>query len=389
MRLAYIIQPRTIALILLGIAIFLAFQSLFTEYLVEEVIGDTSDHILVSVLDLFSVNLEDSLPTWYSTFLLLSAAILLSQITTAKYLAKEPYRAYWFGLTLIFLYLSLDEGAAIHEVMTDPLRETFNTEGYLYFAWQIAAVPLVIIVGLLYVRFVFKLPAHIRNLFILGGGIYLAGVLGFESISANQWYQAGGANFTYLTIATVEEFCEMLGVIIFVYALLLHITDMRYGFFFASPGQENPNTVRVPAWQPKGWLPALLAAVIVVNMLFFYGAHRIEPAVPLPVAVTALPAYQGVITKLVGDDTLTVYTTQAFNISDPVTYPMVQGLLPNFADVGVIAFPTYGASIILASDNLVFDQKALSNLLHTYGETSFVVYEPALVRSIVEAVSQQ
>jgi hypothetical protein len=49
-----------------------------------------------------------------------------------------------------------------------------------------------------------------------------------EAISANRYYLDNGVSFPYLAIATVEEFCEMLGVVLFIYALLSYMAALEY-----------------------------------------------------------------------------------------------------------------------------------------------------------------
>ena len=199
MQQSFIINPKKIGLILGLITIILAVQSLATEYLVEDVLRDTdANSVLILVLDLFSVNLEESIPTWYSTIILFIASGLLWAIAFSKRSAQDRYTPYWFGLAIIFLYLSMDEGAVIHEILADPLQKAFNTQGFLAFGWQIVAFPLVIIFGLFYIRFLFGLPTRFRILFISAGVIYAGGALIVEGISANRW-ATHGTDMTYFS----------------------------------------------------------------------------------------------------------------------------------------------------------------------------------------------
>src|SRR5690606_36362395 len=70
---------------------------------------------------------------------------------------------------------------------------------------------------------------------ILAGMVYVGGALIVDGISANQWDIGGGISFEYLAIATVEECCEMLGVVIFIYALLAYMVERQFTYIFASP----------------------------------------------------------------------------------------------------------------------------------------------------------
>ncbi len=247
MQQTYVLNPRKIAILLITIALCLSIISIISEYLLFVVFADSESNTLV-ILDLFSVNIENSIPTWYATILLLTASVILALIAHAKWSARAPYRWHWAGLALVFLYLSIDEGAGIHEYMADFLFDAFQTTGYLYFAWQIVAVPLVVIFGLLYIPFLFALPPFTRYGFIISGAIYTGGALFIEGISANYLYSQDGVyDFTYLSIATVEETFEMIGAITFIAVLMLYMRQLGARFVLASTADVvNYETITPP-----------------------------------------------------------------------------------------------------------------------------------------------
>jgi hypothetical protein len=178
-----------------------------------------SSYFIFSTVRLLNVNRESTIPAWYSSGLLLAAAGLLAVIGAARRRSDAPYARHWQALGLIFLYLSLDEAAEIHELFTRPMQDT-GVNGPLLFGWVIFGMVFALVVGLLYLRFVLALPRTTRNLVILAGVCYIGGALGVEMIGANQWYIDDGTSLRYSAIGTVEEFMEMLGVSLFIYALL-------------------------------------------------------------------------------------------------------------------------------------------------------------------------
>ena len=209
--------------ILSVLALYLAVQSISGRF-VEETTGPEPPLAVSQVVLIFNINRESSIPTWYATMLLIAASLLLGLIARVKRRDGERYAGHWTGLALIFLYLSIDEAAAIHEKFTIPLQETFNTAGPLYFAWILVGIPFAGIVGLLYLRFLIHLPSKTRNLFLLAALFYIGAALGIEAIGADRWFQDDGTSLIYSAIGTVEEFFEMVGVIVFLYALLTYIT---------------------------------------------------------------------------------------------------------------------------------------------------------------------
>ena len=220
------IHARRALLILAGIAVCLALQSITMQYLFDRS-GEASDTFISVYAQLTNSNLESSIPTWFASALLLFCAILLAVIALAKHIHQDKYARHWLGLAVIFLYMSLDEGAMIHEELTDPLRAIFNASNYLYFAWMIVGIPVALTVALIYSRFVLDLPPHIRKLFILAGCSYIGGAVVIEAFSANMWYLNDGASLPYMIVGTIEELFEMLGAITLIYALLLHIGQIE------------------------------------------------------------------------------------------------------------------------------------------------------------------
>jgi hypothetical protein len=395
MRLEYAVKPYKIALILGVIALYFAAQSLVAEYLIEKVLDKEAHRSAVLALDLFSVNAEQTIPTWYSVLLLFAASILLAFIATAKRANQERYVLHWLGLAVVFLYLSMDEGAVIHEIVADSLQTTLNTTGYLAFAWQIVAVPLLILFGLVYLRFLFHLPSRTRNLFVLSGLVYIGGALVVEAVSANQWYLGGGVTFEYLAIATVEELAEMLGVLLFIYTLLSYAVAMQYGFAFHSQpltqevSASLSHAVSTPSSRkllgklsqvrPVTWV---IVFIVGANLALIYWAFSQAPA-PRPIPQSTAVPIQAVIDQLATDDVLVTRMVGTFGVDNLTSRQVTASLLAIFDEVMVVTLPTAGLSIVLAAPDLPFDRDSLSEVLRANGITQFIIFETASVKAIV------
>jgi hypothetical protein len=85
------------------------------------------------LVPLFDFNTEANIPTFYSSLALISCSILLAFIFLAHKRQGSSYKP-WRGLSIIFLFLSIDEIATIHEWVNDPIQQLLNTSGLLYFA---------------------------------------------------------------------------------------------------------------------------------------------------------------------------------------------------------------------------------------------------------------
>lgn len=169
---------------------------------------------------------EVSIPSWYSTSLLFVSAALLAVITIAKQQARDRYRRHWTGLALIFLALSIDDAADLHGHMSYRLQATFETGGFLAYAWVIPAAIACVIVGLAYLRFLVDLPAPIRWRFVIGGVLFVTGALVMEMIEGRYDTQYGVENMPYRIMVAIEESLEMVGVVIFISALLTYLASI-------------------------------------------------------------------------------------------------------------------------------------------------------------------
>ena len=187
--------------------------------------GGTLSRVPEKLTALFALNVEANIPTMYSSFALLLCCLLLAIIAKSKYREGNRYRFHWKYLSLIFLYLAIDEGVQIHELSVGTIRRLFNTSGFFAYAWVIPAIILFSLFALIYLKFVFSLPQNIRFLFILAAVFFVGGALGMEMIGANFAQSQSQNNLTYAMITTVEEALEMFGIAIFIYALLKYIQN--------------------------------------------------------------------------------------------------------------------------------------------------------------------
>ncbi|MGB7084382.1 MAG: hypothetical protein WBD47_02430 [Phormidesmis sp.] len=171
---------------------------------------------------LFEVSGDANIPTWYASVTLLFCALLLLIIGWLRFQEKERHAKYWLSLSGIFVWLSIDEVAMLHEWSGD-LFTVPAARGFLSYGWVVVAIPLVALIGLYYRRFLQSLPVRTRNLFLLAAFVFVGGALGIEMVNARLDYTVGYESLAYTLSTAVEEFCEMLGVAIFIYALLSYL----------------------------------------------------------------------------------------------------------------------------------------------------------------------
>lgn len=180
---------------------------------------------LKKVVMLFDMNVEQSVPTFYSLPALLFASSIALFIAWVKRTAAESQVWYWYGISFFLAFMALDESASIHEMFDQPAKTAFNATGYFAYAWIIPYGMLTLIVALVYLRFLLSLPKRTQVLFVSAAAIFVTGAIGMESIGGKLFYEKlNKTNAPFLIVQSLEEILEKFGVIVAVYGMLDYLS---------------------------------------------------------------------------------------------------------------------------------------------------------------------
>ncbi len=168
-----------------------------------------------------NVDAEANVPTWYQSSMLLVCSVLAGWTASRRMRSGERFATHWWGLTVIFAILSLDEAISLHENLTEPIRSATGPSDYLSNAWIIPGAVITAVVSLLYVRFLLHLETPVRGLIFLGAALFVGGALGMEVVDGHIGELYGPYSTPYYVGTTLEEVAEMVGAVLFVYALML------------------------------------------------------------------------------------------------------------------------------------------------------------------------
>jgi hypothetical protein len=188
------------------------------------------------LVHLFNVNHEQNIPTLFSVILLLACAGLLGLISYFQHMQKVELSMYWAILSLGFIYMAIDEFTELHEKLSNHITPLIgdHSGGFFQFSWVIPALILVIFLGIFFLKFLLHLPKKTRVAFIIAGMVYLIGLIGIEMPGGYYAALHGGTNLTYSLITTLEESLEMLGLILFIRALIdylsTHFSEISINF---------------------------------------------------------------------------------------------------------------------------------------------------------------
>lgn len=189
---------------------------------------------------LFDMDREANLPAWFSGAILLVIGLVAVLISRLRESTPPPSRKF-FGLTgLLFMFLSADEVAAIHEKIT---KVTTGLDWVPHFpghrgVWVFLYLPLGLILLALAYRHVIALWRSHRSesLILLAGlSIYLVGTAGLD-VFAIYYFPEGGPSLAYRVQVACEESLEMLGANLLLFAFLRLFVRM------SGEGREKGNS---------------------------------------------------------------------------------------------------------------------------------------------------
>ncbi len=199
-------------------------------------------------LSLFDVGAERNIPTWFESMQFMLCSVLLAVIANKQ--RGERHGSHWGVLSVILLYMSLDEVATIHEMMGAELERVLHVAtgltpgGAISYFWVVPGALFVLVVGLSYIGFFVHLPRTTRRLFLFSFAVFLLGALGLDMLSAQVMSSSGTiahwvASFSGGRIdqasasaipkilnggqTSLQELFEMLGLTAFVYTLLAYV----------------------------------------------------------------------------------------------------------------------------------------------------------------------
>lgn len=169
----------------------------------------------------FDFGIEENLPTYCSSMLLLMGALAMA---LSGFTTRGKNKLGWCGLAFVFLMLSIDEITQIHEGVGEFFENFIKSEGILYHVWVVPYIALVAIFGLVYLPFYFRLPKDVRVRFTFAGMLYVGGAIGLEMIGSMEASAHGMDTVIYTILYSVEELFEMLGAVFFIDAAAVQLT---------------------------------------------------------------------------------------------------------------------------------------------------------------------
>jgi hypothetical protein len=176
---------------------------------------------------LFNVITEKNIPSLFSTLqLMLSGSLLYSTYricTEKKWMTKHV--KFWKYLSYIFYFLAFDEWFTVHDIIGDYAAAYMGSLGDL-FGWTLLYLIIMVVFFIWAIQFLVQLPKRTSILFIISGGIFILGAIGFELMASQTIRSMIGLQSSpaiVYTIGILEESCEMMGIFLFNWATFIYL----------------------------------------------------------------------------------------------------------------------------------------------------------------------
>ncbi len=201
--------------------------------LLSYILGQTTNNsILLRLFRFVDVGHEQSIPTYFSVINILLSSVLLFVIYRYEKINNNKGWKYWLFLSLLLLFLSVDESIGIHEsyaVLYRSLAEQgIITNQLEHNQWLPFGILFIFIVGISLIPFFRTLSRKTLSYFILSGIVFVTGAIGFEYLGALMLRKGyGDDDLIYLVRRLFEEGFEMFGIVIFNCALFHEILKRK------------------------------------------------------------------------------------------------------------------------------------------------------------------
>ena len=182
---------------------------------------------------LFDINGEANVSAWYASFLWTFASFRSYDLylLSRSHARSKRHAPYWLALSVVCIYLAIDETAMIHETIGSMIGQwAVGGEGIgPVYDWVWFGMAMVAAVGLAFLRFLTQLPFSVVLGFLISGAVFLTGAIFFETLGSlvqSQTLSRFPLGLTWTGVIALEEFMELAGVCMFVAVLRLHACEI-------------------------------------------------------------------------------------------------------------------------------------------------------------------
>ncbi|KAA1427540.1 hypothetical protein [Nocardioides antri] len=205
----------------------------------------------ISVPRQFDLNAEGNLAAWYVSFLLLCCALMTLAVAAHAREQGAPLAHRWVALAGLIGVMAIDETAQLHDMLTGPLRRGLEIDfGLFYFAWLLPAVAFLAFCAWYFAPVALSLPAAVYRRLIAAVAVYFGGAIFVEMLSGYA-VESGRKSTPYLTVLTIEETCEIVGLLLVVGALFTLLRTVQPRTVVQLSGSGTVGLAPAPSLTPE------------------------------------------------------------------------------------------------------------------------------------------
>ena len=196
----------------------------------------------------FDMTREETIPNWYASILLFCIALTCVLTYAIQRLRVERHEAApWLFFGGFFAFLSMDDGAKIHERLGSFFRELAEEGDGMFtifqplleaastYSWQIFVLPVFLFCAFFILLWGFNnISVRETHRWIILGGFFIAIALGldyFEGLVDNEVVDLEGRALSAYAIEhyqrVAEEFLEMTGFVCILHGLWIHLLSLE------------------------------------------------------------------------------------------------------------------------------------------------------------------
>ena len=175
---------------------------------------------LLSFLDLSN---EKSVGTWVTSVLHLTCALLAAGGAVLARRTGSRWSRNWWLLAVVFAAMSLDEVAALHDRLVNPLQSALGTSGPLLYAWVVPGALVGIAFLAVQAGFLRHLGRETGLRLVLAGAVFAVAAVGLEMVEGVVDSAGGRDSAGYSLLVLVEETLEVAAVLWVAAILVRHL----------------------------------------------------------------------------------------------------------------------------------------------------------------------
>jgi len=179
----------------------------------------------LGIVPMFNLDAEGNVPSGFQGITLVFAAVLLFYVALHERQRAMPSARRWLLLGFAFAYLAIDELGKVHETF-DYLATRGRNADVPYWILPLGAFALA--VALYMLPLLRQVPRRTAQALVISGAIYVGGAAGVEFLSQKPFAFVEFGTYAYSFEVALEEGMEMLGILLFIRALLLYIAAKDY-----------------------------------------------------------------------------------------------------------------------------------------------------------------